>query len=100
MQGKSAEKMRRLHQESQRCIACIKGICRLRGEPVKAPRLTAPKEPPRRTLEKCYRRERQLCAEYEARSADPEHGMVLDRLAQQAREHCVTILEILGEMEK
>lgn len=100
MQGKSAEKLRRLHQESQKCIACIKGMCRLRGEQVNVPRLTAPKEPPRRTLEKCYHREKQLWMEYESRTADPEHGIVFGKLSQQAREHCVAILEVLGEMEK
>ncbi len=100
LQGKSGEKLRRLHQEAQTCIACIKGMCRLRGEPVKIPQLTAPKEPARRALEKCYHREKQLWSEYENRAADPEHGVVFGRLAHQAREHCVTILELLGEMEK
>ena len=96
--GKSGEKLRRLHQEQQSAIACVKGICRLRGEQVKVPNLTAPKEPPRRALEKCYHREMQLCKECESRTADPEHGVVYSRLARQAREHCVTILELLGEM--
>ena len=100
MPGKDGEKCRRLHQESQKCIACIKGMCRLRGEQVKLKPLPMPKEDPRRLLETCYRREKQLWSEYETRSADPDHGVVFGRLAQQAREHCVTIMEILGEMEK
>ena len=100
LSGKTGEKLRRLHQEQQSAMACIKGICRLRGERVKVPKLTAPREPPRRTLEKCYHREKQLWGEYESRSAEPEHGVAFGRLANQAREHCVTILEILGEMEK
>lgn len=100
MSGRDGEKLRRLHQEEQKCIACIKGMCRLRGEQVKVPQLTAPKEPARRALEKCYHREKKLWSEYEGRSADPEHGVVFGRLAQQAREHCVTIMEILGEMER
>jgi hypothetical protein len=100
LQGKDGEKCRRLHQESQKWIACIKGMCRLQGEAIKVPQLTAPKEPTRRALEKCYHREKHLWTEYENRSADPEHGVVFGRLAQQAREHCVTILEILGELEK
>lgn len=100
MQGKDGEKCRRLHQESQKCIACMKGMCRLRGEQVKLQPLPAPKEPTRRLLESCYRREKQLWSEYETRSADPDHGVVFSRLAQQAREHCVTILELLGALEK
>ena len=45
MPGKDAEKCRRLHQETQKCIACMKGMCRLRGEQVKLQPLPAPKEP-------------------------------------------------------
>lgn len=98
--GREGEKLRRLHQESRKCVACIKGLCRLRGEQVKAPVVQPGKEPPRRALEKCYHREKKLWQDWEEQSADPEHGVVFGRLAQQAREHCVTILEILGEMEK
>ena len=100
MPGKDGEKIRRLHQESQRCIACIKGICRLQGEQVKLKPLLPPKEPARRLLERCYHREKRLWSAWEQRSVDPEHGVVFGRLSQQAREHCVTIMEILGEMEK
>ena len=93
------EKLRRLQQEQRRCIACIKGICRLRGEKVKTPVVQIPKEPARRALEKCYHREKRVWEACEHWSSDPDHGVVFGRLAQQAREHCVTILEILGEME-
>ena len=98
--GRDGEKLRRLHQEQRRCASCIKGLCRLRGEQVKTPPVQVPREPARRCLEKCYHREKRLWQEYEDRSLDPDHGIVFGRLAQQAREHCVTILEILGEMEK
>ena len=96
--GKSGEKLRRLHQESQQYIACIKGICRLQGEQVKLKPLMPPKEQARRMLEKCYHREKRLWSAWEQRSLDPEHGVVFGRLAQQAREHCVTIMEILGQL--
>ena len=92
------EKLRKLHREQRRCVACIKGLCRLRGEPVKTPVVQLPKEPARRALEKCYHREKRMWEDCENLAADSEHGVVFGRLAQQAREHCVTILEILGEM--
>lgn len=97
--GKEAEQLRRLQQESQKCIACMKGICRLRRENVKQGNLPAVKEPPRKALEKCYHRERRLWEGYEQQATDPEHGIVFGRLALQAQEHCVTIMEILGRME-
>ena len=100
MGQREAEKLRRLHQEQRRCMACIKGICRLRGEQVKAPVVQPAREPVRRALEKCYHREKRLWEAWEERSSDPDHGVVFVRLGQQAREHCVTILEILGELEK
>ena len=99
-QGKDGEKLRRLQQESQKCIACMKGICRVRGEQVKVPQLNWEKEPAKRALMKCYHRERKLWNEWEQRSAEPEHGLVFGRLAQQAREHCVSIMEVLGDLEK
>ena len=98
--GKNGETLGRLHRESRKGIACMKGICRLRGEPVKPLGLTVPTEPPRRMLEKCYHREKQLHGAFEARTADPEHGAAFRRLAQQARERCMILLEILGELEK
>lgn len=99
MTGKDSEKLKRLYQESQKCIACMKGICRLRGEQVKVPKLNSQKEPNRRALEKCYHRERRLWSDWEQREMDAEHGVVYGRLAQQAREHCVTIMEVLGNLE-
>lgn len=97
--GREAEQMKRLQQESQKCIACMKGICRLRGEKIKLGQLPQGSENQRRILEKCYHRERQLWEHFERQATEPEHGIVFARLAQQAQEHCVTIMEILGRME-
>ena len=60
MSGAAGEKARRLWMENQRCLACMKGICRARGEKVKVPQLTAEKESAQRSLMKCYHRERKL----------------------------------------
>ena len=97
--GREGEQLKRLQTESGRCVACMKGLCRLRGEKVKTMPLPQSRDNPRQLLEKCYHRERNLWQQLEQHSGDPEHGIVFARLAQQAKEHCVTIMEILGRME-
>ena len=99
IQGKNGEKIGKLRQETNRAIACMKGICRLRGEPVKNPPLPAEKEPANRALMKCYRRERSLWSDWERLAGDPEYGPVYAGLCHQAREHCVTIMELLGSLD-
>lgn len=94
--GREAEQMKRLQAESMKCIACMKGICRLRGERIKLTPLPQSKENQRNLLQKCYHRERQLWEQFEQQATEPEHGIVFARLARQAQEHCVTIMEIMG----
>lgn len=98
MGPKNREILTRLRRETRSSIACMQGICRLRGEQAKAPQLMPPRDPARRALEKCYHRERKLCGEWEQRITDPEHGMVFRRLAEQGRARCAVIMELLGEM--
>jgi len=100
MPGKEGEKLRRLQQENQKCISCMKGICGVRGEAVQVPQLNVGKEPPKRTLMKCYHRERKLCSELDRMSAEPEFGLVYGHLSRQARERCIAVLELLGDLEK
>ena len=38
--------------------------------------------------------------EYEALMDDPEYGHVFARLAEQEREHCRTLLEMIGGLRK
>lgn len=100
MGPKNRETLAKLQRQTGRSITCIQGICRLRGETGKVPQLPAVREPVRRGLEKCYHRERKLCMEWERRTGDPEYGPVFAQLAGQSREHCTTIMQMLGEMEK
>lgn len=97
--GKEGEKIRKLQMESRNCIACMKGICRIWGEPVKVPQLPVEKEPVKRALMKCYHRENKLRTEWEHRTTDPEYGAIYTHLAQRAREHCVAVMEVLGSLE-
>lgn len=96
-QGKASQILRRMFEEEQAHAACLKGICRLltgTNPSTQAPPL--PQESTEALLRRCYGREMRCLAEYEARSSDPEYGQVYARLAQQEREHCRRLLELLG----
>ena len=100
MAGKDGEKLRRLQQESQKSLACLKGICAVRGEPVQIPQWNPGKEPVKRALMKCCHRERKLTLELEQMSTDPEYGPVYRQLSRQAAERWSGVLELLGGLEK
>ena len=51
-------------------------------------------------LRKCYAAEMQTAREYELWASDPEYGPVFGRLAEQEREHCRMILELMGRLGK
>ena len=98
--GKAGEKIGKLRQGTQSAIACMKGLCRVRGEQVKVPQLPVEKEPAVRALMKCYRRERKLYSDWERLSGDPEYGPVYAVLGRQTGDRCMTLLEVLGGLEK
>ena len=100
LQGPAAATLRKMSQEEQTHMACLKGMYALQG----AGRPDIPTPPPSETapigllLRRCYGREMRCLAQYENRSADPEYGQVFARMAQQEREHCRQILELLGSL--
>jgi len=47
-------------------------------------------------LRSCYGREMHCLARYEQHADHPEFGAVFARLAQEEREHCLKLLELLG----
>ncbi len=99
-QGREAQLLRRLYEEEQAHAACLKGIYTLmtgQRPPVHTP--AVPQESPEITLRRCYGREMRSLAQYERRSDHPEYGPVFARLAEQEREHCRIILELLGRMK-
>lgn len=79
-------------------LACLKGLQQLRSA---APAKTAPLPPPvpslRRVLEQSYHRCRRMAAEYTARSADAQWGIVFAKLAQREQENCVRLAGLLGQ---
>ena len=98
---KESQILRRLAQEEQNHGACLKGIYTLMtGEPI-SPRIPpVPQQPAERILRRCYGKEMRCLAQYEAKSNDPEYGPVFARLAAQEREHCMTVLVLIGKMKQ
>jgi len=100
VQGNASAILRKISQEEQSHMACLKGIYTLQG----AGRPDIPTPPPpdkapiSTMLRRCYGREMRCLAQYEARASDPEYGQIFARIAQQEREHCRQILELLGSL--
>lgn len=101
VQGSHSATLRRMFQQEQAHAACLKGICNLITG--KIPTVHAPKisqEPVETILRRCYGQQMRCLARYEARSSDPEYGQVFARLADQERQHCHQLLELLGSLKK
>lgn len=100
-QGKESGILRRLSEQEQAHTACLKGIYTLLTGSHPPVRTTPPsQDPPEAILRRCYGQEMHCLAQYEIRQKDPEFGPVFARLAEQEREHCRTILELLGNLKK
>ena len=100
-QGKESGILRRLSEQSQAQTACLKGIYTLlTGSHPVVRTMPAEQEPVEQTLRRCYGREMRCLARYEGRCGDPEFGQVFGRLAEQEKDHCRTILEIIGNLKK
>lgn len=100
-QGSQSAKLRRLYEEEQAHTACLKGIYTLitgTSPNVKAAPIMGME--PEALLRRCYGRQMQALADYEARTGDPEYGPVFARLAEQERAHCHLILEIIGNLKR
>ena len=101
VQGNHSAILRKMGQEEQAHMACLKGIYTLQG--TGRPEVPAPqpmeKAPVSTMLRRCYGREMRCLARYEARANDPEYGQIFARMSQQEKEHCRLILELLGTLE-
>lgn len=100
-QGKESAALRKMFEEEQSHTACLKGIYTLiTGTRPNVRNLPPAQGDPENILRRCYGREMQCLARYEQRSSHPEYGQVFVRLADQEREHCRLVLELLGNMKK
>ena len=91
---------RQIARQEQSHVACLRGVYTLiTGQKPILPPPAVTDDGPQILLRRCYGREMQCLARYEARTADPEFGQVFSRLADQEREHCHLLLEILGRLK-
>jgi len=97
MSGKQREKAQWLLETARRKKACLDGIEMLAGGRAETCKpLPPPREPPRRVLEKSYRRALRSVAGFTARIADRQFGPVFRHLAAQEEARCAAIAELLG----
>ena len=98
-QGKESAVLRRMFEQEQAHIACLKGIYTLQtGAPPVLKRTPVVPEETAHALRRCYGTEMRCLAAYEKHAADPQYGPVFSRLAQQEREHCHMLLELIGKL--
>lgn len=101
VQGRESAILRKMGQQEQSHMACLKGMYTLLG--AGRPEIPAPqpldRAPIGLLLRRCYGREMRALAQYEARATDPEYGQIFARMAQQEREHCRQLLELLGSLK-
>ena len=94
----SLPEAKRLYEEQGQTLCCLKGLMRLAGRSVPNPRVSPTGQQSReKLLIFCYRQSRQAAAEYLARSADPETGIVFRHLSDREIAHCVTLAALLGK---
>ncbi len=99
MQGKEKTRLRTMFEQEQAHAACLKGIHRaMTGQPLAVRTPPASPQAPELALRKLYGRKLRTLSEYEGRANDREYGAVFSLLAQQEKEHCVWLLEMLGDL--
>lgn len=100
-QGHDSALLRRLAEEAQSQVACLRGVHAMVTGTRPVTHTPPPaREPAEGLLRRCYGRELRRFHEFEARSADPGFGPVFARLAAQTREHCGSLLELLGSLKE
>lgn len=97
--GSEAALLRRMHQQEQAHIACLKGVYRMltgRQPTVKAPPL--PRESRETALRRCYHRELRCMEQYRRWEEHPQFGAVFGRLLEQEQLHCQQLLGLIGRL--
>ena len=99
--GKEGAMLRRMFEEEQTHISCLRGIFRLMtGERCQIHTTPQPlSEDAAVLLRRCYGREMRCLSVYEAHAADPEYGPVFLQLAREEKEHCKNILHLIGKLD-
>lgn len=96
--GKQTSLLQKMHEKARASAAALRGIYYLLTGEHPASTVLPPHQRNREAvLRRCYVGSVQRLGEYEARSADPEHGCVYAKLAADTQEQCFRILILLGK---
>lgn len=96
VEGRQSRVLRQLFQQEQAHAACLKGIYHLTaGVGALSRRVPQADASPEQVLRGCYGRMMRRLAAYEEEARNPDYGGIFSRLAQQEREHCRMVLELL-----
>lgn len=92
------KRLLRLAQQSRSHAATLSGICRLQG--IKMPPFREDRQAysTRQLLQLCYRESLQLTRLYRSLAAEPQHGEIFEKLADEASSQRHNILEIMGKL--
>ncbi len=89
--------MKPLLAQSRKSIDCLRGILLLTAGTRPAPSaLKAKEEPVDILLRRCIGQCLKAAADYAAHANDPEYGCIFAQLAEQKRQHCRRLLELIG----
>ena len=98
--GKDGAELIRFAREANMQAACLKGIVTLMNGV--APQACSAQQHSNTDaiLRRCYGAELRLLKAYENRCSDVEYGPVFERMAARGRDHCCTLLELIGKTAK
>lgn len=96
-QGPGRGILQQLQETEQRCVRCMKGICRIAEgtaiNPGAAPLSPEKMEP---ALRKCYGQTLKTLSACNARAFHGEYGPVFTDIAAKMRENCCRLAELMG----
>lgn len=100
IQGSGRSILMQLHEETQHCARCLKGVYRMStGRAMQVATVPPSTEKTDAALRKCYGQTLKALAAFDARAHDPEYGPVFDSLAAQMRTHCCKLAELMWMIE-
>lgn len=100
-QGHAKTILRQLYERERQHERCLCGIGIARdGKALSIRTVPMDSQSPTVILRKCYAATLRALQEYERRRGDGQYGPVFDAMAQQEREHCRMILELLGTLHE
>ena len=101
LQGPEKSMLRKIFEQEKSHAAILRGMHTvMTGQPISSRTLPPEPQAPEMALRKCYARKLKTLSEYESRTNDKEYGAAFAHLAQQEREHCAVILQLLGSMSR